>query len=242
MTAPKYRGTHQKLRRLLLPGAYGKNCARCGLPLLRGQPLDLDHEDNGTGNYLGFSHRSCNRRAGALLRRPWKVKLMHVAVGVEVSQDRLHTSVVTAGAADDGTVAIHLHYLDGPHSAVEVVEGLDAEVLAVVIDLHGPTANLAGAFRDVFDDKVLLPSGSEYGVACAAFRDELDAGRIRHDRQAELTNAVRHAELRPSEGAERWRRRGTIVDISPVIAASLACWGWENTDLPEENYCPISFF
>lgn len=59
-----YGWRHQKLRKLLLPTAYGKPCTRCGLPLVKGQALDLDHTDDRSG-YSGFAHRSCNRRAGA---------------------------------------------------------------------------------------------------------------------------------------------------------------------------------
>lgn len=60
-----YGAPHQRARAALLPQAYGKTCARCGEPMLRGQLLDLDHTDDRTG-YLGFSHRRCNRRAGRL--------------------------------------------------------------------------------------------------------------------------------------------------------------------------------
>jgi hypothetical protein len=66
--APKgergYGYQHQKLKKQLLPAAYGKPCARCGLPMLKGQKLHLDHNDDRTG-YLGFSHERCNLRAAA---------------------------------------------------------------------------------------------------------------------------------------------------------------------------------
>jgi hypothetical protein len=55
---------HQKLRKALLPSAYGKPCARCGLPMLPGQVLHLDHNDDRTG-WIGFSHAKCNLRAAA---------------------------------------------------------------------------------------------------------------------------------------------------------------------------------
>jgi len=55
---------HQKLRKRLLPQAYGKPCARCGQPMLPGQKLHLDHNDTRTG-WLGFSHAACNLRAAA---------------------------------------------------------------------------------------------------------------------------------------------------------------------------------
>jgi hypothetical protein len=39
-------------------------CARCGQPILAGAQFDLDHDD-GRGGYIGVSHPTCNRRAGA---------------------------------------------------------------------------------------------------------------------------------------------------------------------------------
>jgi hypothetical protein len=37
-------------------------CARCGGPIDKGAPFDLDHADDRKG-YLGVSHPSCNRGA-----------------------------------------------------------------------------------------------------------------------------------------------------------------------------------
>lgn len=59
-----YDQAHKNIRKAGLPAAYGTPCARCGETMLEGQDLDLDHTDDRTG-YLGFSHRICNRRAGA---------------------------------------------------------------------------------------------------------------------------------------------------------------------------------
>lgn len=70
---------HERLRKALLPTAYGKPCGRCGEPMLRGQPLDLDHTDDRAG-YRGMAHAACNRSAGAKSKqrqppagtsRPW---------------------------------------------------------------------------------------------------------------------------------------------------------------------------
>lgn len=63
-TANGYGYDHQRLRRALLPEAYGKPCPRCGKPMLPGQSLDLDHTDDRTG-YNGMAHADCNRAAGA---------------------------------------------------------------------------------------------------------------------------------------------------------------------------------
>jgi hypothetical protein len=69
------RGYGQEHRRKVArerPLQVGKPCARCGWPMLAGQPIQLDHTDDRTG-YLGWSHRLCNVRASnrrrARLRR-----------------------------------------------------------------------------------------------------------------------------------------------------------------------------
>jgi hypothetical protein len=55
----------QKLRKALLPQAYGKPCSRCGQPMLKGQELHLDHDDWDRTKLRGFSHRECNLKAAA---------------------------------------------------------------------------------------------------------------------------------------------------------------------------------
>lgn len=62
-----YDYTHQKLRRALLPAAYGQDCPKCGEVMMPGQPLDLGHTDDRTG-YTGMEHATCNRKAGAVKR------------------------------------------------------------------------------------------------------------------------------------------------------------------------------
>jgi hypothetical protein len=67
--APKgdrgYGYAYQKLRKALLPQAYGTPCVRCGQLMLKGQQLHLDHDDWDRSRLLGFSHRACNLRAAA---------------------------------------------------------------------------------------------------------------------------------------------------------------------------------
>jgi hypothetical protein len=60
-----YGYAYQKLRKALLPKAYGTPCVRCGEIMLQGQQLHLDHDDWDRSRLLGFSHRACNLRAAA---------------------------------------------------------------------------------------------------------------------------------------------------------------------------------
>jgi hypothetical protein len=78
-TAAGYGNSHQKLRKALLPQAYGKPCYRCGQPMLASQALHLDHTDDRTG-YGGFSHAKCNLRAAARKARSIQLKRRLVVV------------------------------------------------------------------------------------------------------------------------------------------------------------------
>lgn len=64
----RYSTEHKRTRAANIEAAYNTPCARCGRLMLRGQQLELDHVDGGgPSDYLGFSHRECNRLAGARL-------------------------------------------------------------------------------------------------------------------------------------------------------------------------------
>jgi hypothetical protein len=109
MTNPKYAVAHQRLRRALLPSAVGSACVRCGLVILPGQAIDLDHQDDGV-SYRGWSHASCNRSAGGKRGREVQIAkkkrggptLTKCVLGIQISDDRRHTSVAAAGFIDDG--------------------------------------------------------------------------------------------------------------------------------------------
>lgn len=59
----RYGHYHRKVRRALLPFAYGRPCLHCGQLMLPGQRLALDHTADGSA-YRGIVHGSCNESEG----------------------------------------------------------------------------------------------------------------------------------------------------------------------------------
>ncbi len=58
-----YGVAHQRLRKKLLPFAYGTPCPRCGKEMQVGEQLHLGHSDD-RKTYTGMEHATCNMKAG----------------------------------------------------------------------------------------------------------------------------------------------------------------------------------
>jgi hypothetical protein len=150
-----------------------------------------------------------------------------VVLGVSISEDRRRTSICGAGFLDGDIIAVALlRYLDGVRGAVDAVLELrrERQVSAVVVDPHGPAATLIQPLTDA-GVTVTEPNTSQVSIAHNGFKDLVDAGRLRHGGQPELTDAVRHGTERALAGSSAWARRGTTTDMSPAEAAELAAWG-----------------
>jgi hypothetical protein len=201
--------------------------------MLPGQPLDLGHTDDRAG-YSGMEHARCNRQAGARLgnerrrRRRERTTSMvtEVALAIEISQDRRHTSIVAAGHLDGGQVAINLvEYLTGTNPVPAVLElRQQRTVLAVAVDPMSPAATTIRLLEEA-GVAVTQPNLSDLRVAHGLFVDMANTERIRHPSQPLLTTAIRHLEQRRAGGADAPERRGSPVDVSPAVAAELAVWG-----------------
>jgi hypothetical protein len=197
----------------------------------------LGHDDHDRSIYRGPEHAGrCNRAAAARVgnqrrrarRESTRRMVKKVALGIEIAEDRRHTSIVGAGYVDkrQGIVLVDLlAYLTGTEATSTVLRLRKTRtVQSVVIDPHSPGATLIKPLTDA-DVTVTQPSTSDIAVAHGALLDELAAGRLRHAGQPELDAAVRHGAQRPLGGATAWQRRGMPVDVSPLSAATLAVWG-----------------
>jgi hypothetical protein len=249
-----YGSAHQAIRKAMLAVASPADlCRRCGKPLgPDAAKVDLGHVDGDPTRYGGLEHAACNRAAGAKfgnqLRRQRQQRgqdlaegLAEVAVAVEVSQDRAHTAVCTAGYLDGDLVLVDLaSYTDGTDPVPVVVELQQRRtVLAVAVDPHSPAAT-AIVPLEAARVKVTRPSSSDLVVAHGLFLDALTAGRVRHRGQAVLTAGMRALEARRLGGATAPERRSNLADVAPGIAAVLACWALERAPRPHTPFAVSS--
>jgi len=240
----RYGSRHQSLRRALVPTAAGKPCVRCGESIRPGEPVDLDHADD--GSYLGMAHRRCNRADGARrtnreramalravrggdgMRRKRKFTVVDCALAVEVSSTREKTAVVSAARVegDERVVITLLAWLDGADGGVDEVLRLRGElpVRTVVVDGVSPSATLVMPLRDARVDELVEPNGHDVAVAGGWFIDWFKARRLWFpDPHPALTTAMREVDLRSLAGASALDRRNPVV--APAVGAELALWG-----------------
>ena len=96
---------------------------------------------------------------------------------------------------------------------------------ALVVDGAGPAGSLIAPLEEA-GVEVVKPTAREMGQACGQFVEAVtDAKSLRHIAQPELASALAGAKQRPLGDAWAWARKGGGVDISPLVAVTLAKWG-----------------
>ena len=73
----------------------------------------------------------------------------------------------------------------------------------------------------------------DYGKACGLFVDPVGERQLRHLGQDELDAAIRGAKARPLVDRWAWSRTKSTVNISPLVAATLALWSAVENDVGE---------
>jgi hypothetical protein len=152
------------------------------------------------------------------------------AFGIDVSPDRSHASIAAAASRPDGRV--HLELVDRRAGTDWLVDRV-GELLerwaptAVAVDPAGPAGSLVTDLsRLPRVPPLVLVTGRQYAAACGALYDDVSTRRIAHRGQPALDDAVVAARRRSSGDAWSWARPSSGVDPSPLIAATLARWGW----------------
>ena len=129
-----------------------------------------------------------------------------------------------AGHRADGLLHVEIvRHEPGTGWVVEACKRAAADTgRALVVDPKSPTAGLLDRLRDA-GVPLLELSSTEFVQACAALQDDVLNGRIRHLDQGPLNASVTGADIRPVGEAWAFSARLSSVDISPLLAVTLAC-------------------
>jgi hypothetical protein len=172
-----------------------------------------------------------------------------VAFAVDVTPDRSAASIAVAGLRADGLLHVELvEYRAGTGWVVgrlgELIEKWSP--CAIALDESGPAGSLV-ADCDEAGIELTKPKSREAAAACGQLYDaivrppEADpdwASRLRHIPHPKLTAALAGADKRPLGDAWAWARRGVSVDISPLVAVTLAGWAFATRPRDEEETEP----
>lgn len=174
--------------------------------------------------------------SGAIDRESWKAcedyrskVLDPICIAFDVRPDRSSAAVASAGHNRDGK--LHIEVVDhraGTGWLIDRLKDLQDrhKPLSIRYDERSPAAALVKKL-EAAGVKVEPITGREYAEACGSFYDAVDQQTLRHLGTPELDAAVRGAAIRPLGDAWAWSRKAASVDITPLVACTLAAWGFE---------------
>jgi hypothetical protein len=163
---------------------------------------------------------------------PDEVLLDPICVAYDVSPER-HASIVAAGRSETGKMMVEIVAArSGTGWLEERLVDLyrTHEIAEVVCDGFGPAAAIANRIDEAGITVKRMDSG-DYGKACGLFVDHVGERTLRHLGQTELDAAIRGAKARPLVDRWAWSRTKSTVNISPLVAATLALWSATENDV-----------
>lgn len=148
---------------------------------------------------------------------------------VEFSEDRSAAAIAVAGERPDGLTAVQLaEYRKGTKWVLSRCVDIHSTWKPVrwVIDPRSAAGSLADDLR-----RAGLPveetSARDVAHACGQFFDGMRDGLLAHYGQSPLRAALAGADRRPLSESWAWDRRNTTADVSPLMAATFAYWGYQ---------------
>ena len=150
-----------------------------------------------------------------------------IALAFDVTPDRSRAAIGVAGRRPDGRW--HVEVVDH-RPGTKWVAGRLEDLIAkhrpsgIFCDAGGP----AGSLLDELERnglEVTAVSAREHGQACGIFYDAVMEGNLAHLGQPELTAALDGAVKRSLGDAWAWSRKSSSIDISPLVACTIALWG-----------------
>jgi hypothetical protein len=152
-----------------------------------------------------------------------------ICLSFDVSPERAG-AIAAAGPNEDGL--LHCEIADArdgtawiPRRLAELAQ--EHNPLAIVCDARGPGASLIHAVEEALLDvgyELELVDAAQNAQACGLLVDAVAEQTLRHFDDARIVAAIRGAGTRPLSDAWSWARRSSTVDISSLVAITLALW------------------
>jgi len=145
---------------------------------------------------------------------------------VDIAPDRSAASIAVAGGVEDGWAVELVDHREGADWVVgRCVELADRwDPIGFVVDSVGPASTLVHDL-EVGGLRVMVSNGKDMATACGRLYDAVVSGQLYHRGQPDLTAAVAGAQKRSLGDRWAFSRSSSAVDISPLVAVTLALWG-----------------
>ncbi len=188
-------------------------------------PRALAVERFGVGDWpdsSGVASNPISAEAWAKLRDPDGAIGDTFVVAFDVSPTR-RTAIAIAGPRADGNLQVEIPaHRDGTGWLVDALLTLQEKApVEVVCDGYGPAASVVLEAEEA-GVHIRMLNAADHGQACGRLLDLIGEERVRHLGSLELLQAIRGARTRPLGDAWAWSRKSSSVDISPLVAATLA--------------------
>jgi len=150
-----------------------------------------------------------------------------LCMAIDATPERDHAAIVVAGSWRGGTHVEVIAHQPGMGWVVEKAKSLHERhrPRCWVVDAGGPAGSLIQDLADELGVEIVQPKPRQIADATGQFYDAVVEQGISHLDQPPLAVALAGAQKRPLGDAWAWARRGVGVDISPLVAVTLARWG-----------------
>lgn len=146
-----------------------------------------------------------------------------VCLAVDVSPERAWSSLAIAGRRADGLAHVEVIMREpGTGWLVDACKAASkAQNCPVRVANHGPAAGTLLELQRA-EVPIVEIGETEFVKACSALQDAALNGRLRHIGQGPLDAAIVGAEITPVGDSWKWSRKSSAVDITPLVAVTLA--------------------
>lgn len=150
-----------------------------------------------------------------------------VAFAIDMTPERSHAAIGVAGEWRGGTHVEVVDHRPGTGWILDRAAELHEKwrPRCWVVDAGGPAGSLIPDLKERLGVEIVSPKTREVAASCGQFYDAVTEQTLSHLDQAPLAAALAGAQKRPLGDAWAWARRIVSVDISPLVAVTLAKWG-----------------